>query len=262
MFYADYAIREQDVPRLSRHPSLKHSRGNSSIVHEQTDFILTSENVYIISPHSTFKKRWEIVGFIILLTQLFLHFNAVEMLFGYIPITDLYFLCDCFVRFRTGYIDTRTGEIVMDPKLIQKTYTTTWFMVDVLLSIPYHLLWIMWNNSATLEFEKTLRVSSSGSKRIIDFVRNGNYRQKLVKSFKEYIVESRSIKNGIFGSVKPNKLRQFVLSLTKVFRASKSFRKLNVMKRTMHFLNNFVMSCRTIITFHRTMENTSDKDAD
>lgn len=50
---------------------------------------------------------------------------------------DLVFLVDIVLNFRTTYIDSVTGEEVLDPALISKKYLTEMrFVIDVLSTIP------------------------------------------------------------------------------------------------------------------------------
>lgn len=51
---------------------------------------------------------------------------------------DLVFFIDIFLSFRTTYIDTNTGEEIKDPKLVAKNYIYSWFLMDLLATIPFN----------------------------------------------------------------------------------------------------------------------------
>jgi hypothetical protein len=41
-------------------------------------------------------------------------------------------------RYIAGY--TTTGKVVMDPRMIAKSYISSWFTLDVIASIPFDIL--------------------------------------------------------------------------------------------------------------------------
>lgn len=53
---------------------------------------------------------------------------------------NIYFLCDCVLNFISGYISTKTREVIIEPKLIIKRYLTTYFFFDFISSIPYLMI--------------------------------------------------------------------------------------------------------------------------
>jgi hypothetical protein len=53
--------------------------------------------------------------------------------------TDLVFILDILLNFRTGYYDDE-GHLVTDAKRIAVNYLRTWFLVDVLSVMPYELI--------------------------------------------------------------------------------------------------------------------------
>ena len=53
-------------------------------------------------------------------------------------VLDFVFVGDIFLNFRTGYFVE--DEMVMDPWMVAKNYIRTWFILDVVSSVPFNLL--------------------------------------------------------------------------------------------------------------------------
>jgi hypothetical protein len=54
-------------------------------------------------------------------------------------LVDLFFLTDIVLNFHTSYVG-EDGEVITDPKQIRGYYLRTWFVVDLVTSLPYGLL--------------------------------------------------------------------------------------------------------------------------
>ena len=52
---------------------------------------------------------------------------------------DLYFFCDIFLSFRTGYVDSR-GELQYKGRLLVQHYLKTWFWIDVASCLPFNYI--------------------------------------------------------------------------------------------------------------------------
>lgn len=104
-------------------------------------------NSWTISPSHTLYRFWELLGIILTLSLLIdvyiisLHRNVLHFTH---PLTDLYFLIDIIIRFHTEYVDDITGEVVRDLKKIQYRYLTSWFFIDLVLSIPFGFIRYYW----------------------------------------------------------------------------------------------------------------------
>ena len=48
---------------------------------------------------------------------------------------DFWFAIDIILNFRTGYVNH--GTVVMDPKKIASNYLSSWFLVDLLGTVPF-----------------------------------------------------------------------------------------------------------------------------
>jgi hypothetical protein len=54
---------------------------------------------------------------------------------------DMFFLVDILINFRTGFYDR--GELCMDPALVRRNYLTGYFLIDLVASIPYDMLFAL-----------------------------------------------------------------------------------------------------------------------
>ena len=50
---------------------------------------------------------------------------------------DVWFICDVFLNFRTGFVDH--GATVMDSNKIAKHYFKSWFIIDFIASVPWEI---------------------------------------------------------------------------------------------------------------------------
>ena len=101
---------------------------------------------FIFKPKDSFKVKWDI--FVILLSiwnsiQIPLAFafpEAFEEKVGYIvsdQIIDFLFMFDILINFRSCYVDSRTDELVEDPKKIARNYLKGRFWVDLIASLNF-----------------------------------------------------------------------------------------------------------------------------
>jgi hypothetical protein len=261
----DQHPRDMDTERRARFLMLNEDQDLRKDYQEYTGWITRRNKYhrYILTPNSSFRKFWELLGVFLLLLQVVSHFHprVFRQLFGWLPVTDLYFAMDIFFRLRTGYFDDSTGRLVVDPDLIYSRYVKSgWFLFDILLSIPYNLIWTMWKYSAALRFA-TIQRSRVNRAAIFD----GKFRSSLMKSVREYwkewtafedLVSSKSFRRS---SVLQKSFHIVVNSL----RTSSNIRALQKLRSTMLFAHNTVMHARTLVTFSRTMETTFiDDDPD
>ena len=68
-------------------------------------------------------------------------------------ILDVWFALDIVLNFRTGFVNH--GTVVMDPKKIASNYLSTWFVVDLLGTLPFELM----IRSAQVSSRKSLKLS-------------------------------------------------------------------------------------------------------
>ena len=53
-------------------------------------------------------------------------------------LVDVFFVMDIFFNFYTGF--TTAGKMILEPRRIAREYLRTWFVLDVIASIPFDLL--------------------------------------------------------------------------------------------------------------------------
>ncbi|KAL8566273.1 hypothetical protein ACOMHN_056845 [Nucella lapillus] len=60
--------------------------------------------------------------------------------------SDTVFFLDIVINFRTGIIlNDFADEIILDPKQIAKHYVKSWFLLDLLSSVPMDYIFLMWD---------------------------------------------------------------------------------------------------------------------
>ncbi|CAF1293965.1 unnamed protein product [Rotaria sordida] len=109
----------------------------------------------IIHPCSNFRFYWDLVMLILLITNVIVLPVAIAFFsedinsarwITFNVVSDAFFLFDIVVNFRTGvlrndYID----EIILEPRLIALHYIKTWFIVDLLSSLPIDYLFLFFD---------------------------------------------------------------------------------------------------------------------
>ncbi len=91
-------------------------------------------------------------------------------------ILDVWFALDILLNFRTGFVNH--GTVVMDPKKIASNYLSTWFVVDLLGTLPFeHMI-----RSAQVSSRKSLKLAKYFKipkllriSRVMKYLRNHQY---------------------------------------------------------------------------------------
>lgn len=135
----------------------------------------------IIHPYDRFRRMFDMTTVIWVLLLVF--FIPLEIGFDwYETVTwqkvlftalDIWFALDIVLNFRTGYINH--GTVVMDPKKIASNYLSTWFLIDLLGTLPFeHMISAQEVSSRKslklakyFKIPKLLRIS-----RVMKYVRN------------------------------------------------------------------------------------------
>ncbi|KAG2777303.1 hypothetical protein PC129_g18788 [Phytophthora cactorum] len=96
---------------------------------------------YMLLPDSLFRYCWDLL---LAITTILLIWRVPYTIafgdsdlwywFAFNKITDVIYLLDVILNFRTGYVEDT--EVIMDNRLVAKHYIKTWFIVDVIGSIP------------------------------------------------------------------------------------------------------------------------------
>jgi len=71
--------------------------------------------------------------------------------------SDTIFLVDLVMNFRTGIVNEENSEIILDPKVIKMNYLKSWFVVDLLSSIPVDYIFLIVEKGFDSEVYKTAR---------------------------------------------------------------------------------------------------------
>ncbi|XP_051135474.1 potassium channel KAT3-like [Andrographis paniculata] len=110
----------------------------------------TNRQRYIISPSEPSYRAWE--TFLILLVIYSAWICPFELAFPTCNqdaflivdnIVNFLFAADIVLTFFTAYIDSSTYALINDPKRIAIRYLSTWFILDVCSTIPFHSLSIL-----------------------------------------------------------------------------------------------------------------------
>lgn len=100
-----------------------------------------------LDPQSVSRIRWNY--FIMMLSaytcivlpwQMSFEPHLREVLFGLDIVVSIMMLVDVFCCFRTGYIDY-AGNVVFDSMLIRRRYIGSFFVLDLLSSLPFEIFW-------------------------------------------------------------------------------------------------------------------------
>ncbi|XP_029434412.1 potassium/sodium hyperpolarization-activated cyclic nucleotide-gated channel 1-like isoform X2 [Rhinatrema bivittatum] len=109
------------------------------------------DDVRVIHPFSCFRLYYVIFMIIVTILSLFItpvtmafqdesnHFNAWIAIN---TLTDVFFLIDIFVNFKLGMF-SEDQIFVMDPVKIKRRYLKTWFLPDLLSSVPLDIFWLL-----------------------------------------------------------------------------------------------------------------------
>ena len=266
MYHSTYALRHRDRgPAHGNAEDGEHGRRMRFLnIENNPEFAyyagwITKSNKHrrlILIPGSSFKRFWELLGLLLLIHQLVSHHHAHMLLFGsWLPVTDTYFLIDLFMRMRSGYIDSESGELILDPDMIYSRYARTWLLFDVLTAIPYEAVWIVWKWSAAL---RLATVHRSKDRAFLSFFRDPEFRSQFLRHSRQHWREWTTFEDIVMTkSFKRSSLFQKGIHLFVNFvRTGRNMRGLQRVKTAMAWLQNLSLSWRTLVTFSRTLETT------
>uniref|UniRef100_A0A5K4FAL2 Cyclic nucleotide-binding domain-containing protein n=2 Tax=Schistosoma mansoni TaxID=6183 RepID=A0A5K4FAL2_SCHMA len=107
---------------------------------------------WIIHPCSNFRFYWDLVMLLLLIANLIILPVAISFFNDDLSIhwivfncvSDTVFLIDIGVNFRTGIIKNNfADEIMLNPKEIARQYLKTWFLLDLLSSLPLDYIYLI-----------------------------------------------------------------------------------------------------------------------
>lgn len=122
-------------------------RHHKKDLREQMALIETKKpKSWVIHPYSKFRFRWDIatVGVILLnvvtIPLEFSIFDGSTALDGLKAFTDIWFIIDIMLNFSTGILTNYgRGNVNMDPADIRRAYLKSWFILDLLATIPFDI---------------------------------------------------------------------------------------------------------------------------
>ena len=101
----------------------------------------------VLHPHAVFRLRFDVLIAICLAYNCALVpyracfgvlLSPSDPMFWFDRMVDLVFTADVIINFVTGYVSPK-GEIVLERKAIVRNYLSTWFVMDLIASVPYEI---------------------------------------------------------------------------------------------------------------------------
>ena len=219
---------------------------------------------YTISPHSSLKRGWELLGVALISVNLISYFsnNFLQSTFKFLPFADLYMFLDVLLRFKTGYVDPKTGNLIMDQRLIWKNYMGGWFVFDLLLSIPWGSIFRLLHNTSSLRLFNSIRKDPVGPLKLIrpkviwTFIRNRSNRQRVLTQFREALLEKQWFQRIFHLEPKKSTLPRRTLRLIGgMFRLTRRLKIAALVADIVSRAHHGVETARALLVFSRTREH-------
>uniref|UniRef100_A0A9W3HH96 Potassium/sodium hyperpolarization-activated cyclic nucleotide-gated channel 3 n=1 Tax=Camelus bactrianus TaxID=9837 RepID=A0A9W3HH96_CAMBA len=132
-----------------------------------------SAGAWIIHPYSDFRFYWDLIMLLLMVGNLivlpvgitfFKEENSPPWIVFNV-LSDTFFLMDLVLNFRTGIVVEEGAEILLAPRAIRTRYLRTWFLVDLISSIPVDYIFLVVELEPRLDAEvyKTARALRMGS---------------------------------------------------------------------------------------------------
>uniref|UniRef100_A0A8I3VYF2 Hyperpolarization activated cyclic nucleotide gated potassium channel 3 n=1 Tax=Callithrix jacchus TaxID=9483 RepID=A0A8I3VYF2_CALJA len=126
-----------------------------------------SAGAWIIHPYSDFRFYWDLIMLLLMVGNLivlpvgitfFKEENSPPWIVFNV-LSDTFFLLDLVLNFRTGIVVEEGAEILLAPEAIRTRYLRTWFLVDLISSIPVDYIFLVVELEPRLDAEvyKTAR---------------------------------------------------------------------------------------------------------
>ncbi|XP_059998289.1 potassium/sodium hyperpolarization-activated cyclic nucleotide-gated channel 3 [Lagenorhynchus albirostris] len=126
-----------------------------------------SAGAWIIHPYSDFRFYWDLIMLLLMVGNLivlpvgitfFKEENSPPWIVFNV-LSDTFFLVDLVLNFRTGIVVEEGAEILLAPRAIRTRYLRTWFLVDLISSIPVDYIFLVVELEPRLDTEvyKTAR---------------------------------------------------------------------------------------------------------
>ncbi|KAJ7382051.1 Potassium/sodium hyperpolarization-activated cyclic nucleotide-gated channel 3 [Desmophyllum pertusum] len=111
----------------------------------------------VIHPFSTFRWYWDIllISFIsmhVILLPVSISFLSDDLSLHWLilnGISDSIFIVDIVLNFKTGIVDPNNqDEVILDKKIITRTYLRGWFVIDLISSLPFDYAYFIASSSS------------------------------------------------------------------------------------------------------------------
>ncbi|XP_071548496.1 potassium/sodium hyperpolarization-activated cyclic nucleotide-gated channel 3 isoform X20 [Panulirus ornatus] len=122
---------------------------------------------WIIHPCSNFRFYWDLCMLFLLVANLIILPVAISFFnddlstrwIAFNCLSDTIFLIDIVVNFRTGIMQQDNSEqVILDPKLIARHYLKTWFLLDLISSVPLDYIFLIFNK----DFNESFQILQAG----------------------------------------------------------------------------------------------------
>nr|ABI94041.1 hyperpolarization-activated cyclic nucleotide-modulated cation channel splice variant ABs-I [Panulirus interruptus] len=127
---------------------------------------------WIIHPCSNFRFYWDLCMLFLLVANLIILPVAISFFnddlstrwIAFNCLSDTIFLIDIVVNFRTGIMQQDNSEqVILDPKLIARHYLKTWFLLDLISSVPLDYIFLIFNKYRDKEdFNESFQILQAG----------------------------------------------------------------------------------------------------
>ena len=84
-------------------------------------------------------------------------------------LVDVFFFADIVLNFHTSYVG-EDGEVITDLKQIRRYYLKTWFVLDLVTSLPYGLLSFVDSDNAVSSRSKLVQKNFEVPRRHFKFI--------------------------------------------------------------------------------------------
>lgn len=84
---------------------------------------------------------------------------------------DTLFMLDVMFNFRTGFMDSKSSIVVLNPKAIARHYVRSWFAIDLLSSVPMDYVFLMFDTGGSTDGEPSVLYEFSRALRILRFAK-------------------------------------------------------------------------------------------
>jgi CRP-like cAMP-binding protein len=105
-----------------------------------------SKHTCVVHPFSTVRHYWDLaqlafLAYTAIVLPLQFAFDVISLgLLVLDQTTNLIFMVDVLLNFRTGFLDVKERTIVLEPRRIAINYLRSWFLVDLFAATPFDLI--------------------------------------------------------------------------------------------------------------------------